>query len=85
MRTDNPVLSTEAVDLARKCVTSNYGANMLQPVGREREAKKPKGSQVRDASISCVLHNMRTCAAHASDRNDKDARACMARLWAQRP
>lgn len=56
MRTDNPVLSTEAVDLARKCVTRMYGANMLQAVGREREAKKPKGSQVsvRPRMCACV-------------------------------
>lgn len=51
MRTDNPVLSTSAVSLARVCVAEIYGASLLQPAGAGKQAKKPKGSQEAHEAI----------------------------------
>jgi DNA topoisomerase I len=47
MRTDNPTLSDEALSISRAGVAAAYGNDYVQPTGKGRAVKKPKGSQVR--------------------------------------
>eukprot|EP00953_Heterococcus_sp_UTEX-ZZ885_P027917 14927-Heterococcus_DN1.PRE.4 len=46
MRTDNPTLSDEALSISRAGVAAAYGSDYVQPAGKGRAVKKPKGSQV---------------------------------------